>query len=128
MKTYGYPQLSDEWFSIRCGIPTASSADKILTPTGKLSAQSETYLNQLLADRAGYGDPPMEPTEWMQRGIDLEPEARSLFEFEMGLTVEQVGFITNEEGTEQGTMTKHKSHGRRRKTLVFVPPVKKKNS
>ena len=38
----------------------------------------------------------MEPTEWMLRGIELEPEARSLFEFEMGLVVDQVGFITNE--------------------------------
>jgi hypothetical protein len=79
MKTYGFPQRSDEWFAIRCGIPTASSADKILTPTGNLSKQSEPYLNRLLADRAGYGDAPMEPTEWMLRGIELEPEARALF-------------------------------------------------
>jgi len=99
MKTYGFEQRTDEWFAIRCGIPTASSADKILTPTGKLSAQSEAYLNQLLADRAGYGDAQMEPTEWMLRGIELEPEARAMFEFQMGLKVEQVGFITNEEGT-----------------------------
>ena len=99
MKTYGFPQRSDEWFAIRCGIPTASSADKLLTPTGKLSAQSDAYLNRLLADRAGYGDPPMEPTEWMQRGIDLEPEARALFEFETDQTVTQMGFITNDEGT-----------------------------
>lgn len=99
MKTYGYQQRSDEWFAIRCGIPTASSADKILTPTGKLSAQSDKYLNELLADRAGYGDESMEPTEWMQRGIDLEPEARALFEFHTGHDVEQVGFITNDDGT-----------------------------
>ena len=99
MKTYGFEQRTDEWFAIRCGIPTASSADKILTPTGKLSAQSEAYLNQLLADRAGYGDAPMEPTEWMLRGIELEPEARAMFEFAQGIKVRQVGFITNEEET-----------------------------
>ena len=99
MRTYGFPQYSDDWWSIRCGIPTASSADKILTPTGKLSAQSEKYLNQLLADRAGFGDPPTEPTEWMQRGTDLEPEARRFFEFDTGFEVEQVGFITNDDGT-----------------------------
>jgi hypothetical protein len=99
VKTYGYPQRSDEWFAIRCGIPTASSADKILTPGGDLSTQSEAYLNRLLADRAGYGDAPMEPTEWMLRGIELEPEARALFEFETGHQIEQVGFITNDEGT-----------------------------
>jgi hypothetical protein len=99
MKTYGFPQRSDEWFAIRCGIPTASSADKILTPTGNLSKQSEPYLNRLLADRAGYGDAPIEPTEWMLRGIELEPEARALFEFETGQDVTQMGFITNDDGT-----------------------------
>lgn len=95
----GYEQRTDEWFAIRCGIPTASCANKILSPTGKLSTQSEAYLNQLLADRAGYGDAPIEPTEWMLRGIELEPEARALFELEKGLDVEQVGFITNEDKT-----------------------------
>ena len=99
MKTYGYEQRSDEWFAIRCGIPTASSADKLLTPTGKLSAQADAYLNRLLADRAGFGDAPMEPTEWMLRGIELEPEARALFEFETGESVMEIGFMTNDEGT-----------------------------
>lgn len=92
-------QLSPEWFALKSGIPSASSADKILTPGGALSAQSEAYLNRLLAERAGFGDPPMEPTEWMQRGIELEPEARALFEFETGLEVQPVGFITNDEST-----------------------------
>lgn len=99
MKVYGFPQYSDEWNEIRAGIPTASCADKILTPTGKLSAQSDKYLNELLAERAGYGDAPTEPTEWMLRGLEMEPEARAYFEFEKGLTVTEVGFITNEDGT-----------------------------
>jgi hypothetical protein len=99
MKTYGFPQYSTEWWAIRAGIPTASSADKIVTPTGKLSTSSEAYLNQLLAERAGYGDEPTEPTEHMLRGLALEPEARAFFELDTGLTVKQVGFITNEAGT-----------------------------
>lgn len=92
-------QYSPDWWELHCGIPTASKADKILTPTGKLSAQSEAYLNQLLAERAGYADEPPEPTDWMLRGLELEPEARSFFEFDTGQKVEQVGFITNDEGT-----------------------------
>lgn len=92
-------QLSDDWFALKTGLPSASKADKILTPTGKLSAQSAGYINELLAERAGYGDDAMEPTEWMLRGINLEPEARDLFEFETGLTVDQVGFVTNDDGT-----------------------------
>jgi hypothetical protein len=92
-------QLSDEWFAAKSGLPSASKASQILTPTGKLSTQSEAYMNQLLAERAGFGDPPMEQTEWMARGIKLEPQARDLFELEQDLKVRQVGFITNDEGT-----------------------------
>ena len=99
MKIHKCQQLSDRWFELKAGIPSASSADKILTPTGKLSAQSEGYINRLLAERAGYGDEPMEPTDWMVRGVELEPEARALFEFETELEITQVGFITNDEGT-----------------------------
>lgn len=92
-------QRSDEWFALRSGIPTASDANKILTPTGKLSAQSKGFINELIAESLGYGDPPMEPTEHMIRGTELEPEARALYEFESGKTVQQVGFITNDEKT-----------------------------
>ena len=53
----------------------------------------------LIADSLGLGEPPMEPTEWMLRGTELEPEARSFYEFETGATVTEVGFITNDDGT-----------------------------
>jgi len=92
-------QYSPEWWQVRTGIPTASCAEKILTPTGKLSAQSRQYMNELIADRLGFGDEPMEPTDWMARGIALEPEARAFYELLTGETVEQVGFITNDEIT-----------------------------
>lgn len=97
MIIHDMPQYSDEWWAIRTGIPTASGANKLLTPTGKLSAQSDGYLNELLAERAGFGDPPMEPTEWMLRGLELEPEARAYFELETGLMVREVGFITDDD-------------------------------
>lgn len=91
-------QGSQAWFDLRRGLPTASCADKLLTPTGRLSAQSEGYLNALLAERAGFADEPMEPTPWMLRGIELEPQARAMFELEKGLTVEQVAFVTTDDG------------------------------
>lgn len=99
MRLYRFEQYTDEWVKIRCGIPTASDADKILTPTGKLSAQADKYMDKLLAERAGFQDDPIEPTAWMLRGIELEPEARALFEFQTGWEVEQVGFATNDDGT-----------------------------
>ena len=99
MIIHNMEQYSPEWWSIRKGIPTASCASKIVTPTGNLSVQSRAYMNELIADSLGFGDEPTEPTEWMTRGLELEPEARAFYEFDSGLTVDQVGFITNDEGT-----------------------------
>ena len=92
-------QYSPEWWLVRQGIPTASCADKILTPTGKLSTQSRGYINELIADSLGFGDPPMEPTEHMLIGIEREPQARAYHDLVYGTEIEQVGFITNNEGT-----------------------------
>ena len=92
-------QMSQEWFELKAGIPSASNASKILTPTGKLSAQSEGLMNALIAERLGFGDDPIEPNEWMLRGIELEAEARDLFRFETGLDTRQVAWITNDDGT-----------------------------
>ena len=92
-------QYSPEWWQVRRGIPTASCADKIITPTGKLSSQSRQYMNELLAESLGFQDEPMEPTAWMLRGLELEPEARALYELLTETEVEQVGFVTNDAGT-----------------------------
>ena len=103
MKIHTMEQMSSEWFAAKSGLPSASRAREIVTPTGAFSESSDKYLNQLLAERAGYGDPPMEPTEWMARGIELEPEARALFELETdltdGLDLIEVGGVTDLEGT-----------------------------
>jgi len=93
-------QYSPEWWEIRKGIPTASRASDLITAkTGVLSASAGPYINELIADRLGLGEPPKDPTEWMIRGTELEPEARRFFTFETGLPVREVGFITNDDGT-----------------------------
>jgi hypothetical protein len=92
-------QYTAEWWASRRGLPTASHASEIVTPTGKYSAQSRKYMYSLIADSMGHGDEPIEPTPWMLRGLELEPEARALYEFESGQKVKEVGFITNDEIT-----------------------------
>jgi hypothetical protein len=92
-------QYDDTWWEVRKGIPTASRANKVLTPKGALSSQSRAMVNELIADRLGLGDPPIEATEWMLRGLELEPEARRFFEFETGLPTIEVGFITDDNKT-----------------------------
>jgi YqaJ-like recombinase protein len=92
-------QGSTEWLAIRAGIPTASCFDKIITPKGKASTQAEKYLHKLLAEKL-MGHPCIEfKGPWMERGNDLESDARAYYESMLELETEKVGFITNDART-----------------------------
>lgn len=93
--------LSAEWFRLRLGRPTASEFHRILTPGGKLSKQSEGYMNRLLAE-AMLGrqlDEVDIQTKWMQRGQELESSGISAYEFQNDVETEPGGFFTNDTGT-----------------------------
>lgn len=89
-------QGSDEWLNARKGRATASEFDKILTPTGKLSKQSLSYMRKL-ARECVIDDPQAfagnKFTEW---GHDYEPEAADVFAELSGLDVREVGFCISE--------------------------------
>ena len=86
-------QGSDEWFEARIGIPTASGFSKIITPkTGKLSATSDAYIAELIAEMVE-PDNSFQGNQWTERGNELEPEARAWYEFQSGQVVHQVGII-----------------------------------
>jgi len=87
MRLIPHEQRSPEWFQARLGIPTASNFDRLITSTGKPSASADNYINQLVAERVTGTSVEVKVTEAMQRGTDLEPEARSLFEFVTDLVV-----------------------------------------
>lgn len=91
-------QGTDDWLRARCGIPTASNFDQIITPTGKPSSSADRFMNTLLAEWVTGLPGGMEPTTWMQRGTELEPEARAFYELDRDADVEQVGFITRDDG------------------------------
>lgn len=87
------PQLSDDWFEYKAFAPSASNFDKIITTKGEPSKQREAYLYKLAGCRV-IGRTEETYTSWsMQRGIDIESEARKFFELIMGVDVEQVGLI-----------------------------------
>ena len=90
-------QTSPEWFALRCGIPTASSFDKIITSTGKPSTQASGYMNDLLAEWFIGEKKSIYQSAAMTRGIELEPEARALWEFEFDQPVEEVTFCFKDE-------------------------------
>jgi hypothetical protein len=96
MRIINCEQGSPEWLQARLGVPSASSYSKLITTTGKASAQAEAYINQLVAERIT-GEPSFfQVTDPMQRGMDLEPEARVRYEMETGNLVEQVGFLMHD--------------------------------
>jgi len=86
-------QGTPEWQEARCAIPTASSFDKIITSTGKKSSQSTAYMNTLLAEYITKEKASIKQSDWMTRGIELEPEAREAYEFLTDSEVEQTGIV-----------------------------------
>lgn len=99
MKVHDCKQGTPEWSALRAGIPTASSFDNIITPTGKASTSRTKYMHTLLAERM-MGRPIVPFTSsWMDRGQTLEAEACAYYESMRELDTEKVGFVTNDEGT-----------------------------
>lgn len=99
MKIYRMKQGSQEWQMARCGIPTGSNFEKILTAGGKPSTQATGYLRHLIAECI-LGLPIDSPkTSWMDRGIEMEGEAVCYYEFQRDVAVDEIGFVTNDAGT-----------------------------
>jgi putative phage-type endonuclease len=95
MKIHDMDQYSDEWWEVRKGRLTASSASKLLTPTGKLSTQFKGEIGRLLAESMGLQEPEDRvETEWMKRGTGLEDEARKWLAVELDCPMHQIGLIT----------------------------------
>ena len=89
MKIHNFEQRTDEWYAIRKGKMTASNAETIIANGKGL----ETYIYNLMAEYYSSAEKENYINADMQRGIDLEPEARLEFEFYTGLDVQEVGFI-----------------------------------
>ena len=87
-------QGSPEWHQARCGIISASNMKSLFTSRGEKTASGvrETYLNQVIAERLM--QKPMETFQSydMERGTQLEAQARANFEMYLDVTVQEVGF------------------------------------
>lgn len=92
-------QGSPEWVNARLGIPTASRFSDIITPrTLKLSASSDKYMNELLAEwLLGRPVEDFDTTMFMDRGKQLEPEAIRFYELQRECDVTRVGFCLTDD-------------------------------
>lgn len=99
MRTIDCVQGSAEWYSARLGIPTASNFERIVTPTGKLSAQARKYAYRLSVEKLlNRSLDDISSLDWVSRGRELEPSAVKLFEFERGVRTRPVGFLLSDDG------------------------------
>lgn len=89
-------QRSEEWLQARAGRATASKADAVLAKikTGEAAGRRD-YRVQLVVERLT-GKPAESGfiNAEMQRGIDLEPDARLAYEAHTGLIVRETGFLS----------------------------------
>lgn len=105
MREFKHPQGSPEWLQSRCGVVTASmfkvARERLKSGPNKgdFTEAAKDYAFRLAFERIsgelmdeGY------QTWQMERGHELEPAARYTHEIETGCVVEQVGFVTDDEG------------------------------
>ena len=92
-------QYSEEHDRLRLGIPTSSNFHKIITPQGKPSKQWREYACVLIAERILHQKLEFYNSPAMERGLIVEAEAADWYEFDQDVTVQRVGFITDDEHT-----------------------------
>jgi len=103
MRLINCEQGSTEWLRARLGIPTASRAADVLAkgrakkdepaPPGQ---KRMDYAIELAFERVSGGLLDFPVTAAMQRGTDLEPEAREAYEIRTGAFVGRIGFALHD--------------------------------
>ncbi|RWN33444.1 lambda exonuclease family protein [Mesorhizobium sp.] len=93
MQIFDFEQGSDEWMHVRCGIPTAS---KFATVMAKGEGKTRSKYMRQLAGEIITGEP-MESFSngHMDRGKEMEDEARETYAFINDADIRRVGFIRN---------------------------------
>jgi len=93
IEVFDCPQGSPEWFKARLGIPTASEFAAVKAKgEGKTR---RTYMMKLIGEiltgecMEGFSN------SHMERGKDMEPDARNLYSFRMDVEPVQIGFVRN---------------------------------
>lgn len=97
-----YEQGSTEWLAARAGKVSASNFSKIFTATGSRTTGDtrKSYLYQVAGERlSGIAEDSFK-NDWMQRGNDLEPQARFAFEQQTGMFVAQTGMVLLDDRAE----------------------------
>jgi predicted phage-related endonuclease len=98
VKIINCQQGTDEWFLSRLGVPSASCFDKIVTMKGEPSKQAEKYLFKLAGEKVSGKAEETYQNDAMKRGVEMEDQARQLYQILTDTQVEQVGFCVADGG------------------------------
>lgn len=93
-------QNSPEWFAARAGIPTASEFATVMAKgvkAGTASKTRRTYMLKLAGERLTGELSESYSNVHMERGHEMEEEARSAYAFITGATPQSVGFVRNDD-------------------------------
>ena len=91
MIIHDFQQGTDEWRETRIGKFTSSTFGKLF-----MSPSTKGYndlINQIVYERITGESPESFSNQWMERGTELEPEARQAYELQTFNKVHQVGFV-----------------------------------
>lgn len=96
-------QGSDEWFAQRMGKVTASRIGDMMAKTKSgWGASRANYAAQLVAERLTGQPAETFSNTAMKWGTETEPEARAVYSFYSGLSVEECGFIPHPTISQSG--------------------------
>ncbi|MBQ4438461.1 YqaJ viral recombinase family protein [bacterium] len=93
MQVYNFDQHSEDWYNIRLGKLTASHAKEISVGGAGLETLCFNLVGEILTKKKKE----TYQSAAMARGNELEDQARTLFELQTGLDVEQVGFVEEDD-------------------------------
>ena len=92
MITVNVEQGTPEWRGIKAGVASPSNFDRLITASMKPSSQADDYYYDLMSEWILGSCKELPPNlYWVNRGTELEPQARMAFEIVHG-DVHQVGF------------------------------------
>lgn len=99
IQIFNFDQGTEEWHLARAGIPTASMFATVMA-SGRGGGESKTrakYMRQLAGEVITGRPVESYSNVHMDRGHEMEPEARELYAFATDATPELIGFIRNGE-------------------------------
>lgn len=95
-------QGTPEWFSVKVGVASMSSLDKIINLKGERSKEYESYLYKVAGEKLIGKHEEGYQNAAMLRGVALESEARNVFQMITENDVRQTGFVYYDERKDRG--------------------------